>query len=172
MTKQKILRKARLTSVVLLLASSIVLTSCATPSSKAPSTQPGSAAQPDSAAQTGQTSKERISVPSATPPPANTSAVDAMLPASVKARVLQDIASSNNVPIELLTVVGARAKSWPDGCLGLGGPNNICTFAIVDGWEVTVSRAEKQWVYRTDSDGTTVKLADNRSASESSSESE
>ena len=55
-----------------------------------------------------------------------------MLPASVKARVLQDIASSNNVPIELLTVVGARAKSWPDGCLGLGGPNNICTFAIVD----------------------------------------
>ena len=167
MTQQKFLKKAQLTGIVLLLASSIILTGCATPS-KAPSLQPNSAAQ----GQIGQTSKERISIPIQAPPTANTSTGDAALPASVKARVLQDIASRNNVSVELLTVVGARAKSWPDACLGLGGPNDICTFAAVDGWEVTVSWGENQWVYRTNSDGTTVKLADNRSASESSSESE
>ena len=180
MTQQKFLKKAQLTGLVLLLASSVILTSCATPS-KAPSLQHSSAAQTEqiskeqiSKEQTSreQISKERISLPIPAPPTASTSTVDAALPASVKASVLQDIASRNSVSIELLTVVGARAKSWPDGCLGLGGPGDICTFATVDGWEVTVSHAEDQWVYRTDSNGTTVKLADNRSVGESSSESE
>ncbi len=171
MTQQKFLNKTQLTGAVLLLASSVILTGCATPS-QAPSLQPNSAAQTGQAGQTEQLSKERISIPIEVPPTANTSTVDVTLPASVKSRVLQDIASRDNVSTDLLTVVGARAKSWPDGCLGLGGPNDICTFAAVDGWEVTVSHGNNQWVYRANSDGTTVRLANNQSVSESSSESE
>ena len=72
---------------------------------------------------------------------------DTELPEAVKASVFQDIATSQNIPVESLQVVGARRESWPDGCLGLGGPDEICTFAIVEGWEVTVSRDNDIWVY-------------------------
>ncbi|MGB3293786.1 MAG: hypothetical protein WBB01_12430 [Phormidesmis sp.] len=37
----------------------------------------------------------------------------------------------------------------------------MCTFAIVDGWEITVSQGDQLWVYRTDSDGSLVKRAEN-----------
>jgi len=31
-------------------------------------------------------------------------------------------------------VVRYTRRTWPDGCLGLGGPEVICTQALVDGY--------------------------------------
>ena len=91
-------------------------------------------------------------------PDADGVAVDSsQLPIAVEASVFQDIAEKNNVLPERLEVEAAVPQSWPDGCLGLGGRDDICTFALVDGWEVTVSGGDRIWVYRTDSDGFVVK---------------
>ena len=79
------------------------------------------------------------------------------LPTAVRDSVLQEISISANAPIDSLEIESAVQQSWPDGCLGLGGPDDICTFAIVEGWEVTVSQDNNVWIYRTDSDGFVVK---------------
>jgi hypothetical protein len=151
MTLQKILTQAQRAGLALLLASSLTLASCAkTPEPPLP--------QPNA---------EAIEVPAESPPPeaAPEGSENAALPAAVEAAIFQDIASRQQVPIESLKVTAAQAKSWPDGCLGLGGPAEICTFAIVEGWEVTVAQGDgqgnKQWVYRSDSEGLTLKPNEN-----------
>lgn len=142
MKQQNLLKQAQLTGLAFLIIGSVTLIGC-TPSTDAPDT-PISQTEPTS------------TVPV---PPAAAPTGDAELPAAVEASVLQDIATTNNVPAEELEVTAARPEAWPDGCLGLGGPDEICTFAIVDGWEVTVTQGEEQWIYRTDSDGSVVRNA-------------
>jgi len=134
-------------ATIFLIPASLLLTSCAgTPDEATPESELSPPTQ----------------TPAAPPPlPEGMSPIpDTELPEAVKASVFQDIATSQNIPVESLQVVGARRESWPDGCLGLGGPDEICTNAIVEGWEVTVSRDNDIWVYRTDSDGVNIRSVD------------
>ena len=126
--------------MVLLLVGSLAIASCA---DSAPPPAPPEAAQGESQ-----------------PQPAPPSASEAELPESVETSIVQDIASRDDVPAEALEIAAAQPQAWPDGCLGLGNPDEICTMAIVNGWEVTVTQGNQRWVYRTDSDGTLVKRAD------------
>lgn len=155
MKHPKSFSRVQLTGVGLLLIGSLVLSSCADPVEQ-PSEQNDTASG--------------VEVPTQAPPEANTppepgAPTDmptdaAALPDTVETAVLQDIASSYSASVEALEVTSAEAKSWPDGCLGLGEPDDICTFAIVEGWEVVVTGGEERWVYRTDADGFTVREAD------------
>lgn len=150
-----------LLSITLLSLSTVALSGCTptsdTPTSDTPANTSSSEALP---------TEPNGNAPESFPPETsleNSPDTDAVvtnsgeLPTSVKTSVLQDIASNSNVPIEEMEVETAVPQSWPDGCLGLGGPDDICTFALVEGWEVTVSQGDNIWVYRTDSDGFVVK---------------
>ncbi len=139
MKQQNLLKQVQLMSLIFLLASSLVLSSCAGPA-KAPVADPNPTDLVD------------VPVPIEMPPVGDTA-----LPAAVETSVFQDIASMSNVPAESLKVISHRPEAWPDGCLGLGGPDEACTLAVVDGWEVTASDGEQQWVYRTNLDGSVVK---------------
>jgi hypothetical protein len=58
---------------------------------------------------------------------------------------------------EGLHITAATAQDWSDGCLGLGGPAELCLAAITPGWHITVSAGSATWVYRTNSDGTALR---------------
>ena len=137
--RQASLKQAQIAGLAFLLVSGVVLSSCAG-TAKAPVAGPNPTDPTD------------VPVPIEAPPVGNTA-----LPTSVETSVFQDIASTSNVPVESIQVISYRPEAWPDGCLGLGGPDEICTFAIVDGWEVTASNGEEQWVYRTDLEGSVVR---------------
>jgi cytoskeletal protein RodZ len=169
MTPQN-LKKIQLTVLCFLVASSLTVAGC-NPKNEPSSPQPEGAIEVPSVpppvasnsteapSNSSETSPDSSETPSETPSETSEAATtpNAELPASVEAAVLQDIASSQNVPVESLKVIEAQSKSWPDGCLGLGGPDDICTFALVDGWQVTVSSGDQQWIYRSDGDGLTIK---------------
>lgn len=151
---------------LLLVVFSLTLVSCNPAADTAEETLPpqadaaaGTPAPPPSGTPRDATAPEETPATGATPGsnPTSENSVPtesaASLPAAVEAAVRQDIATQNNVPIDALIVDSARPQTWPDGCLGLGGPDDICTFALVDGWEVTVSQGDKQWIYRTDGQG-------------------
>jgi hypothetical protein len=166
MTLQKFLTQAQLAGIALLLASSLTLASCAkTPEPPLP--QPDAevievpAESPPLGTSEGTSEGTSDAAPDATSDPSAEGSENAALPAAVEAAIFQDIASRQQVPVKALKVTAAQAKSWPDGCLGLGGPAEICTFAIVEGWEVTVSQGDNQWLYRSDSEGLSVRLANN-----------
>lgn len=67
--------------------------------------------------------------------------------------VLKDIIEKDSINVDTLQVQQTEANTWPDGCLGLAGPDEMCTQALVEGWRLTVSDGQTTWVYRTDQSG-------------------
>jgi hypothetical protein len=71
------------------------------------------------------------------------------LPEAVTSIVLQNASQTSGLPVSNLQIASVRQVTWRDGCMGRGGPNRICTMALVDGWIVTVGSGEQKWVYHT-----------------------
>ena len=83
------------------------------------------------------------------------------LPAPVAEAVFQAVADSSGADPAELKIVDYEQQTWPDGCLGLAEPGEICTQALVDGWWVSVTNGQQTWIFRTNRDGTQVRLAPN-----------
>lgn len=81
------------------------------------------------------------------------------LPTDVRAAVIENVSSRTGLPGSAFTIVEAQEETWPNGCLGLARPEEVCTQALVPGWRVVVSRGQQRWVYRTDESGEQVRLA-------------
>lgn len=62
---------------------------------------------------------------------------------------------------ESVTIIDAVPREWPDGCLGLGGPTELCTQVIVPGFLVVLDVAKEEYRYRTNADGSVLR-AENR----------
>lgn len=54
---------------------------------------------------------------------------------------------------DLIDIVSATEKEWPDGCLGLGEVDEMCTMAIVPGYQIVLNIEGVRRTYRTDMDG-------------------
>ncbi|MGC1395792.1 MAG: hypothetical protein WA828_16165 [Coleofasciculaceae cyanobacterium] len=80
------------------------------------------------------------------------------LPNSVQNAVLRDLANRTRFNISTLRIVQAERQQWSDGCLGLGGPTELCRAVIVPGWRVTVEGGRQTFIYRTNESGSIVKL--------------
>ena len=68
------------------------------------------------------------------------------------------------------TVESYSPQTWSDGCLGLGGPAEACLAALTEGWQVEMvdSATGDRYTYRTDEDGSAVRLDENASLPPSS----
>lgn len=82
-------------------------------------------------------------------------------PEAVVMAVKAAIASETGIAADQLSVTAASAETWPDGCLGLGGDDELCTQALVSGWQLTVEAddEDRTWTYRTDDTGDQLRLA-------------
>ncbi|MCA2937824.1 MAG: hypothetical protein IM319_01090 [Microcystis sp. M113S1] len=79
-------------------------------------------------------------------------------PNSVIAATRQDLSRKTNISVNRLQIQAAQPQTWPDGCLGLAKPGELCTQALVQGWRIILTDKQKTWVYRTDSSGTNLRL--------------
>ncbi|MGK7877268.1 MAG: hypothetical protein AB4426_29415 [Xenococcaceae cyanobacterium] len=82
------------------------------------------------------------------------------LPSELVDAVRQDLSLRTGVSSEKLKVIEASRETWPDGCLGLAKPDEFCIQMLVEGWRVVVSDGSQTWVYRTDGEGSTIRLRD------------
>lgn len=53
-------------------------------------------------------------------------------------RLRADLSGRTGVAPADVTIVSLTIMTWPDGCLGLGGPGVVCTQALVPGWLATL----------------------------------
>ncbi len=60
---------------------------------------------------------------------------------------------------DAITVVSAEPAEFSDGCLGLGGPEEMCLQAITPGWVVTLNANGQEYVTHTNDNGTQVRIA-------------
>lgn len=82
----------------------------------------------------------------------------AKLPPAIASTLRQDLSQRTGIPAKKFQVVKAVSRDWPDGCLGLPTTGEMCTQAIVKGWQVTLSNRTRRWVYRTDAQGKVYRL--------------
>ena len=80
-----------------------------------------------------------------------------MVPERVSDRVLEFASDDLNVPVEELSILRVNSKVWSDGCLGLGQPNELCTQALVPGWQLEVVHNDQSYFYRTDERGEVIR---------------
>jgi hypothetical protein len=113
----------------------------------------GSAVQPSFSFSRGQASPNQPAGVTAPSTAGELLAQAESLPEAVRTRVLQQVAEAQNRPLTSLQVVSATPETWPDGCLGLGGPAEGCLLAMVPGWRVTVTDGNTSWTYRTGTSG-------------------
>ena len=81
------------------------------------------------------------------------------LPPSVGDRVLAIAAAESGLSVEQLTITDAEPRVW-DGCLGIGGPDTVCTQQAIFGWRTVVEGGDRRLVYHTDMTGDDIRLND------------
>ncbi|MDX2231687.1 MAG: hypothetical protein NW220_18780 [Leptolyngbyaceae cyanobacterium bins.349] len=74
------------------------------------------------------------------------------------ATLRQDLSQRTGIAANQLQLVEAKSQTWPNGCLGLAKPDEMCTQAMVDGWRVVFANGNRRWVYRTNGNGRTYRL--------------
>jgi hypothetical protein len=81
------------------------------------------------------------------------------LPPTVANAVLKDLASRTGISTRELQIVDYSQKTWRNGCLELPQPDEFCTQALVPGWRVVVSDGRQRWIYHTNKNGSSLRLA-------------
>jgi hypothetical protein len=70
------------------------------------------------------------------------------------------LADELGVDIGLVTVVEVTEEDWPNGCLGLGGPDEACTMAFVSGYKIIFNVMGEEYEVRTDLNGNQIRRAE------------
>lgn len=76
-------------------------------------------------------------------------------PQAVEA-VVQRAAQDHGVAVDRVEVISVENMEWPNACLGLNRPGQMCAQVITPGYRVVVQIGEQQYIYRTDLAGGTV----------------
>lgn len=84
-------------------------------------------------------------------------AVAQALPPEVAQNIQNQISQLLGVPLESVQVQTVEKKEWPDGCLGLGKPGEVCTQAVTPGWLLAFSVNGTTYRFRANDTGTTVR---------------
>ncbi|MGH2606053.1 MAG: hypothetical protein ACRDG5_05635, partial [Anaerolineales bacterium] len=57
-----------------------------------------------------------------------------------------------------IEVMSFEEREWPDACLGLAGPDEMCAMMITPGWRVVLRAGGREYAARTDMAGLIVRL--------------
>lgn len=87
-----------------------------------------------------------------------TPSVGADLPQDVEIAVKEVLSARTGVAVDEIEVVDAEEREWPDACLGLAQEGEACAEVITPGWQVTLRAGGAEYVFRTDEDGSAIRM--------------
>lgn len=91
------------------------------------------------------------------PAPGTPAAGPKLNPEAAAAAAAEALARRLGVSRDAVTVVALMERAWPDACLGLASPGELCAEVITPGFQVTLAVQEQRYVYRANGDGTTLR---------------
>ncbi|OKH32626.1 hypothetical protein NIES2101_40555 [Calothrix sp. HK-06] len=89
------------------------------------------------------------------------------LPRSVRNAVIRDFSRRQGILPSNISIVEFTEREWRNGCLELAGPGELCTQAIVPGWQVVVSDGREKVIYHTNNNGRNLRVT-NRNIADNS----
>jgi hypothetical protein len=69
----------------------------------------------------------------------------------------QHLSEELGIPVDEIDYVSFSRQEWPDACLGLAEPDEMCAQVITAGWRVVLKAEGQQYVYRTDESGEAIR---------------
>jgi hypothetical protein len=87
--------------------------------------------------------------------PAPIEPAPAVLPAAGEAR--KTLAEKLGLSPEQIDIIGAEEVEWPDPCLGVPEPDELCAMVITPGYRVILEAEGQRYELRTDLEGETVR---------------
>lgn len=83
----------------------------------------------------------------------------AALPLEVERAVLEAVVTENpELAAESVVVIDVEESTFSNGCLGLAREGEMCTQALVEGYAVFLRAGSVEYVYRSNLDGSQVRL--------------
>lgn len=67
------------------------------------------------------------------------------------------LADELDVPAHEVRVEGFTAENWPDACLGLPEPDEVCASVITPGFRVILSNEGQEYIVRTNESGSVLR---------------
>lgn len=64
-------------------------------------------------------------------------------------KVLQQAAEETGLPISKLEIKSAEFVRWPNSCMGIQAPGQMCFQVIIPGWKVVIATKQYQLTYHT-----------------------
>jgi len=80
-----------------------------------------------------------------------------VLPPDVALNVRNQVSTILGVPVESLKLESIEQMDWPNGCLGLPEPDEVCTEVITPGWLLVFSAEGQEYRFRVDQTGTVIR---------------
>lgn len=87
------------------------------------------------------------------------------LPRAVRNAVIRDLSRRQGIAPSNISIVESTERTWRNGCLELAGPGELCTQALVPGWQVVVSNGRENFIYHTNNNGRNLRVT-NRNISD------
>jgi hypothetical protein len=84
-------------------------------------------------------------------------ALEEVLPPDVALNIRNQVSEILGVPVESIQLETIEPMEWPDGCLGLGGPDESCVAAVTPGWLLVFSADGQEYRFRADQTGTVIR---------------
>lgn len=82
------------------------------------------------------------------------------LPPEAALAAQEALSAMAGASIEEIEILEWERMEWPDACLGLAEPEEVCAQVITPGWRVVMEVNGEQYVFRTDESGSTVRVAE------------
>lgn len=79
------------------------------------------------------------------------------LPDETLSNLLVFVSNDLNLSSSEIVITASSKRDWPDGCLGLQRADEMCTMALVPGYEVKVEAGEITATYRLSMNGEEVR---------------
>ncbi|MBE0696094.1 MAG: hypothetical protein IH586_04145 [Anaerolineaceae bacterium] len=111
--------------------------------------------QASTSTQVPKTTPEVEKVPTATTIP--TGGQDQGVNSETTLAVLKTLGGRLGISLEEIKVLSVEEVQWPDGCLGAGKPDEMCTQAIVDGYRIILQVTGQNYEFHTNLDGKQVR---------------
>ena len=77
----------------------------------------------------------------------------------VAAKVISALAEQTQLPADEMKVVSVEAVDWPDACLGVDNPDEMCAAVITPGYSVVIDTPDGQYEIHTNADASSQRTA-------------
>jgi hypothetical protein len=138
-------KKMKTKTLIGLMISLILLTSCVTATPTEAYPPPGSGLSTPTIA---------VPYPGPTELPPATQTPPGPTPAQTAA--IQEVSKKYNIPADQIQIVSTEPVTWPTGCLGVVIPGVMCTDVVTPGFRIILSANSQQFEMHTNQDGTSV----------------